>query len=72
MRCAKKLISSDRKYKDYYEEKYEYYKHEHPTYNSKRIYFMALKKTSIKFAIFVYNNFKKIAELEDYEKKENR
>ena len=68
MRCTKKLISSDGRYKSYYEDKYQYYQYKHPTYNSKHIYFMALKKTSVKFASFVYIKFKEIAELEDYEK----
>ena len=68
MRCTKKIISSDNEYKSYYEDKYQYYKYKHPTYNSKHIYFMALKKTSIKFATFIYFNFKEIAILEEKEK----
>ena len=68
MRCTKKLISSDGQYKSYYEDKYQYYKYKHPTYNSKHIYFMALKKTSVKFAIFIYYSFKEIAELEKNER----
>lgn len=66
-RCAKKLIYSSHKYKQYYHDKFFYFRKEHPKYPYKRIEYMALKKVTIKFATFVYIKFNEIADFEEGE-----
>ena len=67
-RCTQKMINNDNNYKKYYDDKFNYYQYNHPKYNKKRLHLMALKKTTIRFANTVYNEFKSIKDLEDYEK----
>ena len=67
-RCTQKMINTDKQYEQYYDKKVKYYQYKHPKYNKKRLHLMALKKTTIRFANIVYTEFKKIKEIEDYEK----
>ena len=68
-RCVQKMINNnDTKYKEYYDNKFQYYQSKHPKYHKKRLHLMALKKTTVFFANRVYSEFKKIKEIEDYEK----
>lgn len=68
-RCTQKMIdNNDKKYKEYYDKKFRYYQSKHPKYHKKRLHLMALKKTTIFFANRVYSEFKKIKEIEDYER----
>lgn len=67
-RCTQKMINNDNDYKEYYNNKFNYYQYHHPKYNKKRLHLMALKKTTIRFANTVYNEFQMIKEIEDYEK----
>lgn len=67
-RCTQKMINTDEKYKKFYDDKLYYYQYKHPKYSKKRLHLMALKKTTIKFANIVYNEFKTIKDIEDYEK----
>lgn len=66
-RCANKLIKHDYTYKQYYHKMHYYYKKEHPDYPQKQIEHMALKKVTVKFAKYIYDEFTKIA---IYEKEE--
>ena len=43
-------------------------KQSNPLYKQERINLMALKKTTIKFANYIYKKFNEIADLEEYEK----
>lgn len=67
-RCTQKMINNDKKYEEYYENKFFYYQSKHVKYHKKRLHLMALKKTTIFFANQVYNKFKYIKDIEDYEK----
>lgn len=69
-RCANKLIKHDYTYKQYYHQMHYHYKKEHPDYNQERIERMAKKKVTIKFAKYIYNEFKKIALYEKEEAKQ--
>ena len=69
-RCTKKLIQQDNRYKSYYNNQRIRLKRDNPMYHNERINLMALKKTTIKFAKYIYKEFNKIVELEEYEKKE--
>lgn len=66
-RCTNKLIKHDYNYKQYYHKMHYYYKQKHPNYPQERIERMAFKKVTVKFANYIYNEFKKIAL---YEKEE--
>lgn len=67
-RCAKKLIQQNNKYKNYYNSQRIRLKQSNPLYKQERINLMALKKTTIKFANYIYKKFNEIADLEEYEK----
>lgn len=67
-RCTQKMINNDKKYEQYYENKFRYYQSKHVKYHKKRLHLMALKKTTIFFANQVYSRFKYIKDIEDYEK----
>ena len=67
-RCTQKMINNDKEYEEYYNERFRKYQSKHVKYHKNRLHLMALKKTTIKFAKRVYNEFKAIKELEDYEK----
>ena len=67
-RCTQKMINNDDIYKEYYDNKVKYYQYKHPKYNKKRLHLMALKKTTIHFANYIYSKFKNIKEIEDYER----
>ena len=71
MRCTKKLIQEDNQYKNYYNEQKVRLKRANPLYHYERIALMALKKTTIVFAKYIYKKFNEIAILEEYEKKED-
>ena len=62
------MINNDDIYKEYYDNKVKYYQYKHPKYNKKRLHLMALKKTTIRFANTLYNEFNQIKEVEDYER----
>lgn len=66
-RCAKKLIRQSKEYNEYYSECFKQLQYKNPTYATKRLELMALKKVTIKFAKFIYHNFYKIAQLEKEE-----
>ncbi|MBR3208774.1 MAG: IS110 family transposase [Bacilli bacterium] len=66
-RCAKKLSYQSHEYKMYYEEMFDDFKYKHPTYPKKRLENMALKKTTIRFADYIFKEFNKIAEFEEAE-----
>jgi hypothetical protein len=66
-RCTKKLIYQSDKYKRYYHLMFKQLKEKHPKYPRKRIEYMALKKTTVRFATFVYIEFNKIAKYEEEE-----
>lgn len=66
-KCAKKLIYQSDNYKIYYHLTFKNLKEKHPNYPHKRIEFMALKKTTIKFATFIYIEFNKISDFEEQE-----
>ena len=69
MRCTQKMINNkDNDYAKYYQNRVQYYQYKHPKYNKKRLHLMALKKTTIRFANFIYNSFNQIKEIEDYER----
>ena len=67
-RCAKKLIRQSKEYNQYYSKCFEELQYKNPTYTTKRLELMALKKVTVKFAKFVYRNFYEIAKLEEEEK----
>ena len=68
-RCTQKMINNrEDDYKQYYDAKIQYYQSKHPKYHKQRLHLMALKKTTIYFANKVYSKFKRIKEIEDYEK----
>lgn len=67
-RCTQKIINNDEEYKKRYNRKVQYYQFKHPRYSKKHLHLMALKKMTIIFANEIYNRFKAIKELEDYEK----
>lgn len=67
-RCTQKIINNDENYKHYYEKKYKDYHFKHVKYSKKRLHLMALKKTTIRFTNEVYNQFKVIKDIEDYER----
>ena len=67
-RCAKKLIRQSNEYNRYYGRCFERIQYKNPTYPTKRLELMALKKVTIKFAKFVYHSFYEIAKLEEEEK----
>lgn len=69
-RCAKKLIQQDTQYKNYYNNQRIRLKRANPMYKQERINSMALKKATVKFANYIYKKFNEIADLEEYEKKE--
>ena len=62
------INDDDKEYKEYYNKKIKYYQSKHPKYHKKRLHLMALKKTTIFFALKVYSEFKRIKEIEDYER----
>ncbi len=66
-RCTKKLIYQSDKYKRYYHLMFKQLKEKHPKYPRKRIEYMALKKTTVRFATFVYIEFNKITKYEEEE-----
>ena len=66
-RCAKKLIRQDQFYKLYYHQTFYRLKKDNPGYSRKRIELMSLKKTTIKFALYVYREFYNIAKFEETE-----
>lgn len=67
-KCAKKLIRQSEEYGEYYRSCFEKIQYKHPTYPTKRLELMALKKVTIKFATFIYYKFYSIAKLEEEEK----
>jgi len=67
-RCAKKMIYQSKDYKLYYHLTFKDLREKHPKYPHKRIEYMALKKVTIRFATFIYNEFNKIADFEYKEK----
>lgn len=67
MRCTQKMIKSNNVYKDYYQKYYSKYQYKHPMYNKNRLHLMALKKTTIKFANYIYKSFNEIADIERQE-----
>ena len=66
-RCAKKLIRQDQNYKLYYHQTFYRLRKKHPSYPHKRLELMALKKATIKFAMYVYREFYNIAKFEEKE-----
>lgn len=66
-RCTKKLIRQNNEYKMHYHTTFYNLKQKHPDYPHKRIELMSLKKTTIKFAKYVYREFYKIAKFEELE-----
>lgn len=67
-RCTQKMINNDESYKRRYEKRVDYYRFKHPKYTKKHLHLMALKKMTVLFANEVYNQFKAIKEIEDYER----
>ena len=67
-RCAKKMIYQSNEYADYYDICIGSFRQSHPNYPQGRIEVMALKKVTIRFATFIYNEFNKIADFEEMEK----
>lgn len=68
-RCTQKMINNnDEGFREYYNEKMQYYQYKHPKYGKKRLHLMALKKTTIRLANIIYNSFKEIKDIEEYER----
>lgn len=66
-RCAEKLRYQSDEYKMYYDFMFHTLKYKNPTYPKKRIEKMALKKVTIRFAKFVYQEFNRVADFEEEE-----
>ena len=57
--------------KNYYNEQIIRLKRANPLYHRERIVLMALKKTTIVFAKYIYRKFNEIAILEEYERRQD-
>lgn len=66
-RCTKKLIRQSPEYKEYYNDFLKKAQYDHPKYPNKRLELMALKKSTIKFASFIYAEFCEVVRREEEE-----
>lgn len=67
MRCTQKMIKGNSIYTEYYHKYYSNYQYKHPRYPRNRLHLMALKKTSVKFAKYIYTTFNEVAKIEEEE-----